>query len=118
MELDFLLAILVWFGSNGVIALLVAYAVDVAKKYGWITDDGQSGKVVSALNLLGMIGFSVWFFLNPQFSFEEMDAVLKSILAIVQIVLGLFMQNSVSLSAHKLGKAMRLFPLGYSLTGK
>jgi hypothetical protein len=115
LDLDFLLAILIWFGANGTIAMLVALIVDIFKRFG-LVKDGTSGTWSAALNLFGMIAFAVFYFLNPAISFGAVDAQLQLILNIAQIFLGFFWQLKLSSDFHFEGQYARLPILGYSLS--
>jgi len=115
MELEFLLAVMVWFGGSAAIASLVALLVDALKRFG-VVKDGDSGKWAAGFNLLGLVGFSVYFFLNPAFAFAEMDAVLKNVLSVVQVILAYVMQLGLSPKVHVLGYFAKLPLLGYSLS--
>jgi len=115
IDLNILLAIFIWFGGSGTIASLVALIVDILKRFK-IVHDGDAGQVAAGINLFGLVVFSVYFFLNPAFDFASMDAVLRTVLAIIQIVLGFVLQLKMSPAVHDLGYLAKLPLLGYSLT--
>jgi hypothetical protein len=109
MDMNFLLAILIWFGGNGTIAALIALLVDVMKRFGWIAD-GSAGKWANAMNLAGLVGFSIFFFLNPSVPFGAMDEQMRLVLQIVEIVLGYVLQLFVSPAVHVQGVAQKVVP--------
>lgn len=109
MDMNFLLAILIWFGGNGTIAALVALIVDVCKRFGWIAD-GSASKLASILNLLGLAGFSVFFFLNQTVPFETMDAQMRLALQIIEVVLGYVLQIFASPAVHTQGVKQEIAP--------
>ena len=115
MDLNFLLAILTWFGANATIAVIVPLIVDILKRFG-VVKDGDAGKWSAGLNLLGLVGFSAYFLLSKSVDFGAMDATLKVILQIVQVVLAYAMQLFISPAVHNRALDSNLPLLGYSLS--
>ena len=108
MDTNFLLAILVWFIGNGSIPILVPLIVDILKRIPGLVKDGTSGTWASAINLVGLVGFSILFFALPGTSFASVDAVLVNILRIVTIVLGFAAELFVGPAVHDAGKEAKL----------
>lgn len=102
MDSGYILSILIWFGGSASIAALVALLVDVLKRFG-VVKDGDAGRWAAGFNLLGLVGFSAYFFLNPAIGFDAVDAQLQNVLAIVQVLLGFVLQLFVSPKVHMAG---------------
>lgn len=114
MDINFLYSILIWFGGSGTIAILAALIVDILKYIPGLVKDGTSSQWAAAVSLIGMIGFSVYFFLSPAASFEMVDATLAIVVMIIKIVLGLVMQLFVPSAVHDAGAKANIPVLGYS----
>jgi len=116
LDLNFLLSILLWFLGNASIPVLVPLIVDLLKRIPGLVKDGTSLRWASTINLLGMVGFSIFFFLSPSTSFPIMDETLTTLLRIATIILGQAAELFVGPAMHNAGIETNSPLLGYSLT--